>query len=365
MIDLHDHFRWVADLLDEERRDDETALLWYAAERGDFARLNRTRVRQAGHVEQRRASVRLVIGRCHALATVDLAGHVDTDRPRLRETLAVLRTHLAFAEPDPHLLFGETPSVGKDQRRGRLPATGDALREIITQADGLDLVGVWACGEIARGHASTLGTRRWHSRDHWLFDWSVHAGNDVAVKNSLAGEHWAPEPLAVALRDDRQRLALLSKRARTPPPGRYRALIAPAALAELRRLDMVTLSASGEPTGAYPFTTRDTGHVVHVDAHAVNAMCALDALAVEAVAHVRHLDDDPAVHPGLDADRRAPVLLRVGDHLVEGQHEVAWPVEGAQGCEELIEARAREPHERELAESERARDRDPDPLDAR
>jgi hypothetical protein len=48
----------------------------------------------------------------------------------------------------------------------------------------------------------------------------------------------------------------------------------------LRERDMVTFSANGEPLGAYPFTMSDREHKVRVNGYTVNAMCALDALAV-------------------------------------------------------------------------------------
>lgn len=48
----------------------------------------------------------------------------------------------------------------------------------------------------------------------------------------------------------------------------------------LQEKDMVVLSASGEPVGAYPFTMEPREHAVLVNGHRVHAMCALDALAV-------------------------------------------------------------------------------------
>jgi mercuric reductase len=48
----------------------------------------------------------------------------------------------------------------------------------------------------------------------------------------------------------------------------------------LRERDMVTFSGNGEPLGAYPFTMNEREHKVRVNGHTVNAMCALDALAV-------------------------------------------------------------------------------------
>lgn len=48
----------------------------------------------------------------------------------------------------------------------------------------------------------------------------------------------------------------------------------------LKRNDMVTFSAAGDPVGAYPFTMEVREHKVRVNGHQVHAMCALDSLAV-------------------------------------------------------------------------------------
>lgn len=48
----------------------------------------------------------------------------------------------------------------------------------------------------------------------------------------------------------------------------------------LKSNDMVVFSCAGQPVGAYPFTMEDREHKIQVNGHTVNAMCALDALAV-------------------------------------------------------------------------------------
>ncbi len=48
----------------------------------------------------------------------------------------------------------------------------------------------------------------------------------------------------------------------------------------LSKNDMMTVSASGELTGAYPFCVDEREHSVRVNGHVLFAMCALDALAV-------------------------------------------------------------------------------------
>lgn len=67
----------------------------------------------------------------------------------------------------------------------------------------------------------------------------------------------------------------------TPPPE---SAIDRRALGELLRLDAVVPEERG--LGCYPFSARDTGISVTLPAGAVNAMCAIDALAVARVAGV-------------------------------------------------------------------------------
>jgi hypothetical protein len=55
------------------------------------------------------------------------------------------------------------------------------------------------------------------------------------------------------------------------------------AVAVLKKNDMVVFSCGGEPIGAYPFTMEEREHKVWVGGHTVNAMCALDALAVSSM----------------------------------------------------------------------------------
>ena len=235
MNTLRDHFHAVADTLEGLVAGDETVLLWFAGERSAFARLNDACVRQAGVVVQRHVSLQLGDGQRHARASLDL-GASDDDAARLAATVAALRSLVAGSAPDPYLLIGNDGSCSDDERRGELPDDAAVLGEITRLTGDLDLVGVWAAGEQARGFANTRGVRRWHSRDSFNLDWSVHLGADLAVKNSLAGERWQPELLQRRLDGDRERLALLALPARTLAPGRYRAFLAPAALAELLQL---------------------------------------------------------------------------------------------------------------------------------
>jgi alkylmercury lyase len=52
------------------------------------------------------------------------------------------------------------------------------------------------------------------------------------------------------------------------------------AVTVLKDSDLVVFSETGDPVGAYPFTMEEREHKVRVNGHRVQAMCALDALAI-------------------------------------------------------------------------------------
>ena len=59
------------------------------------------------------------------------------------------------------------------------------------------------------------------------------------------------------------------------------------AIAILRKNDMVVFSENDDPIGAYPFTMEEREHKIWVNEHQINAMCALDALAVSPMFDVK------------------------------------------------------------------------------
>jgi len=228
---MKQRFFELADRLERELGAGETLLLGLDAERSDFVRFNRGRVRQAGSVEQRTLELRLVRAGRQASTTLEL-GDAASDLALAGDSLAALRDSLGGLPEDPWLLINETPASTDTARRGVLPEADAVVDSVVGAAKGRDLVGIYAGGTILRGFANSLGQRNWHEVDSYNFDWSLH-GAGRAVKGMIAGFEWDPAAFAERLEAAARALALLEAAPRSIAPGEVRAYLAPRAMEEL------------------------------------------------------------------------------------------------------------------------------------
>jgi predicted Zn-dependent protease len=208
-----------------------------SAEISDFVRLNHNRIRQAGSVRSAALGLTLVAGARQAEASCDLTGDPGQDLARARDLLGRLRERLPHVPEDPYLNLSEDPWTSETRVGNRPPNPREAVAGLIELAEGLDLVGIWASGEIVDGLASSVGHRHWHQSQSFNLDWSAYLSGDRAVKASYAGLDWDPQALAAKVDAQRQGLEVMARPPRTLTPGRYRAYLAPAAVTDL--LDML------------------------------------------------------------------------------------------------------------------------------
>lgn len=215
---------------------DEVLLANFSAEDADFIRFNNGAVRQAGSVRQRAIGLELVAGARHTRASQQLTGELAVDEARLADALDELRQQRAVVPDDPYLSFNTEVAHSSRIGRNELPDADTAMAEVRSAARGRDLVGIYAAGTTYRGFANSLGQRNWYEVSTFGFDWSFHLRADKAAKNSYAGFAWSSDEFARKVQWSARQLEVLDRPPLDLAPGRYRALLAPAAVVELTDL---------------------------------------------------------------------------------------------------------------------------------
>jgi predicted Zn-dependent protease len=230
---MQDYFHSLADFAVSLARGAEVVLLNFSAERSDFVRFNRSLVRQPMSVQQGFLTVTLIEGARRDMTRLTLALDRNQDDAAVRAAIDAMRRDAASLPADPYLLYATDATHSEVRRSGTLAAPRDAVDDVLAAAGSADLVGILASGPVYRGFANSLGARHWHQVDSFLFDWSLVAAGDKAVKCTWAGSAWDRAELQRRMDAARGQLPLLARAPRAVPPGEYRALFSPAAVEDL------------------------------------------------------------------------------------------------------------------------------------
>jgi predicted Zn-dependent protease len=260
---VKDEFFQLVEALSRDLGKDEILLCSLAAERSDFVRFTQGKVRQAGSVEQRVISLRLVRGRRQAAITLT-AG----DETAYKGALKQLRDSLESLPEDPWLLINEEPVFTQSERRGRIAPAEAVVEQATRVAQGRDLVGIYAGGTLYRGFANSLGQRNWHEVDSFNFDWSLYLQADQAVKTSYAGFDWDEQVFNAKVGSAASQLRFLKMERQAIRPGEYRAYLAPKALEEVMTLlSWGGFSARARATKQSPLLRMEQGQALSDKIH--------------------------------------------------------------------------------------------------
>jgi predicted Zn-dependent protease len=232
---MKSRFFELADGLCRTVRDGEILLCHLSAERSDFVRFNRSRVRQAGTVVQQYLTLKLVSAQRQASATVALAGNAE-DFERARSALDPIRDVLSQLPRDPWLAIAESPQSTFTERRGNLPQAEAVALQVTHSARDVDLVGFYGAGSIYRGFANSAGQHNWHEVETFNLDYSLHLQADRAIKDGYAGRQWDTAAFEARLARSTAQLEILQRDPVVLEPGEYRTYLTPRALEELTGL---------------------------------------------------------------------------------------------------------------------------------
>lgn len=225
-------FDAVGAAVDRYARAGEAVFAWLRAERSDFVRVNAARVRQAGSVERSVLSIRMFRAGRQAQIRCTLAAPRGT-AARVREALAALRSAIEPLPVDPFACFEQEPGRSEHIARADAAAPDEVLAAIVDGAGDADLVGLYAGGSVVRALASNLGHRHYHEATSASFDFSIHCAAGQASKHMWSAPRWDAVALRSSLHAAREQARILARPARRLEPGAYRALLAPAAIADL------------------------------------------------------------------------------------------------------------------------------------
>lgn len=211
----------------------EVLLCTFYGEDSDFVRLNNSRIRQAGSVNQYEFGLQLINGHRHSSGRCNISGQQTMDLQRLSRLLDSLREQNLHSPEDAYLLYNMEPLNSDISPDNQLPNSQTIIKQLIDSTAGLDLVGIYASGTLYHGFANSLGQHNWQTQHQFNLDWSCYLNTDKAVKSQYAGSQWQPSILEQKFENIHQQLALISRPSTSLKPGDYRCYLSPTALSSI------------------------------------------------------------------------------------------------------------------------------------
>lgn len=230
------YFDQLADFLFEKLNKDEMFTCSFSAESSDFVRFNKSKIRQAGNVEQSYMYFDLIRDQKHAPCRMGLCGNFQTDADRVLKELSTLRKTLAVVPKDPHLLYATEVCSTSTISDNKLPPAKELVHDVLKEVSNEDFVAILASGSLFKGFANSFGQRNYFEKHNYNLDFSLYHEKDKAVKSLVAGFEWDKEIFRRKIERAKSELAVLKKSAKTITPGKYRVYLSPAALAEIMQM---------------------------------------------------------------------------------------------------------------------------------
>jgi predicted Zn-dependent protease len=230
---LETAFNQLSELLLNTLQNAEHLSLELSGEHSHFLRFNAAKVRQAGTVLDITLTLRLIFNHRTAFAVFPFTGDLAVDTATSLENLHFLRQDVAQLPADPYVVLPENKGCSREVYGGELLPAAVAAAEIFPVVQGLDFTGIYASGTILRANYNSAGQHHWFATDSFILDYSLIAHSEKAVKATLSGRNWHPDPFHTQIQQSQAQLLILDAPVHEVKPGRYRSYLAPAATAEL------------------------------------------------------------------------------------------------------------------------------------
>jgi hypothetical protein len=233
---IRENFNLCAKKLFQQLQRDEQLMLNLNAEQSTFVRWNKTLIRQNTNVHQVQLSLELHKHGKTQKRSFSITGHSKEDVPFLLNQLSEMRLGFDLLPEDPHQIVlrnnGQSEvHPGKEELQNS-PSLNTILHSIGLLAKNIDLAGLLCLGPLIRANKNSLGQDHWFATVHFFFDYSIYDGTK-AVKGNYSGKIWNDQDFLIQLKTNIQYLNYMSAPIKKINPGRYKAYLAPSAVAEI------------------------------------------------------------------------------------------------------------------------------------
>ena len=217
----------------KELQADEVLVINLEAENSLFIRFNKSKVRQASDVIQKKLSFCLKSQRKETSQSFPISGNEEQDLDACMNCLNQLRERIKGLDFQAFMVSAKNNGQSRSVYHADLPSSEEYLKVIIGGCSNVDMAGQLISGEVICANTNSLGQYHWFQSSSFCFDYSLYSEKEKAVKASYSGIDFNRVGFLENLSAAKQCLSYMLLDNKVLEPGRYRCYLAPAAVNEL------------------------------------------------------------------------------------------------------------------------------------
>ena len=213
-------------------------------ENSQFIRLNNSKIRQTGIVNDLSYNLSLISNEKQASTSLTIRGIFNHDKETLSMIISNLRDEILQVPKDPFIVYPNSNNSTKEIYKGSLPSFEKSAELLLPIMQGVDLTGIWASGLIYSGVANSIGQSHWFETETFSLDYSLITKDKKMVKDCFAGTHWDQKKYEDYITSSKNKLDLMKKKSIKIKPGKYKTYISPAGVSDI--IDMFSWGGLSE-----------------------------------------------------------------------------------------------------------------------
>lgn len=226
-------FFQLAETLFANLKNNEVLALYLEGENTTYTRINNSKIRQTGFVDDVTIQLDLYFGKKRMKAKQVFSGVFEQDQKNFLETLGQLQKNISHLPEDSLAVPPQSSEKSEEVFSARLLPDETTVAALLPPMQKTILTGLYTAGQIYRGYANSNGARHWFADDSYHFDYSLMNPQEQMVKGVLSGNDWDQTGYETHLQDSITKLEKMSLPLQNVPRGSYRTYFAPTALSSL------------------------------------------------------------------------------------------------------------------------------------
>jgi len=233
------------------------ASLYFFGESMNYIRFNQHKIRQSTCVKQGEARLTLQLEDKEASYYWTLFWNPSDDGSQAKKFISSFQEELRWLDSNSEVSLNTGTQTSRTSKPSHQQPNLEAICRFLNQTK-LDLAGLLATGSQWRASLNKAGQYHWFDSESHFFDYSLYtkdsAQQNKALKNIYFARDWDQGDFESQIENTKHQLMHFQSQSLPIQPGKYRAFLAPTAMAELiGMLSWGALSYDSYKKGLSPF----------------------------------------------------------------------------------------------------------------